>query len=223
MTQTVRALGFALFMSAMGYLGWWWLQLPNAPHAALWPAALLDTMLFSAFAVHHSVLARPFARRGVERVLPAGLVRSAYVWVASILQLTVCVGWQPVGRTLYHATGVAAFGAGLLQVLGVLLGVLAVRRISVRELGGLVPAHPSDTVEATGPYRLVRHPIYLAVVLLLFGTAHMTGDRLLFASLCTLYIIVAMPFEEAGLEAQFGARYVEYRRVVRWRLIPYII
>jgi len=63
MTQTVRALGFALFVSAMGYLGWWWLQLPNAPDAPLWPAALLDTMLFSAFAVHHSVLARPFSAR----------------------------------------------------------------------------------------------------------------------------------------------------------------
>ena len=68
----------------------------------------------------------------------------------------------------------------------------------------------------------MRHPLYLAVVLLLAGSAQMTGDRLLFAALATFYIVVAMPFEEAGLEAQFGARYAEYRRVVRWRLIPYI-
>jgi len=222
MTQAVRAIGFALFISAIGYLGWWWLRLPNAPDAPLWPAALLDSLLFSAFAVHHSVLARPFARRRIERVLPRELVRSSYVWVASLLLGAVCIAWQPVGRTLYQVTGAAAFGLGLLQLAGAVLGVAAVRRISVRELGGLEPAHQTDALEATGPYGLVRHPIYLAVVLLLLGTGHMTGDRLLFAGLATLYIVLAMPFEEAGLEAQFGARYVEYRSVVRWRLIPYI-
>lgn len=222
MTQAVRAAGFALFMSAIGYLGWWWLRLPRAPQAPLWPAALVDVLLFSAFALHHSVLARPMAKRLVERVIPASLVRSAYVWVASLLLFAVCVGWQPVGRTLYHATGAAVVATGLLQLLGAVIAGLAVRRISVRELGGLEPVHPHGALEATGPYRLVRHPLYLGVVLLLFGTPHMTGDRLLFAALATLYMIVAIPFEEAGLETQFGGRYREYRKAVRWRLIPYI-
>ncbi len=222
MTQIVRTIGFALFLSAMAYLGWWWLRVPAVADAPLFPALLLDTLLFGVFALHHSVLARPFAKRMVERLIPVNLVRSTYVWVASLLLLTMCVGWQPVGRTLYHASGTAALAAAAMQLCGVAIGLLAVRRISVRELGGLEPSRPDDTLEATGPYRLVRHPIYLAVVLLLFGTAHMTGDRFLFASLSTLYIVVAMPFEEAGLAAHFGARYDEYRKVVRWRLIPYI-
>lgn len=222
MTQAVRAGGFALFIGAIGYLGWWWLQLPQVPAAPVWPAAVLDALLFSAFAVHHSVLARPFAKRIVERLVPPGLVRSTYVWVASLLLIAVCMGWQPIGHTLYHATGGWAIVTRVVQVAGVLLGARAVRRISVRELGGLEPSQPSDALEATGPYRLVRHPIYLAVVLLLFGTAHMTGDRLLFAGVATLYIVVAIPFEEAGLQAHFGSRYAEYRRAVRWRLIPYI-
>ncbi len=222
MTQAVRVLGFALFMSAMGYLGWWWLQLPQAPDAPLWPGVLLDTLLFTAFALHHSVLARPFAKRLVSRALPANLMRSSYVWVASILQFAVCVGWQPVGRTLYHATGLAAVAAGAVQAIGLVIAALAVRRISVFELGGLDSSHASGSLEATGPYRFVRHPLYLGVVLLLAGSAHMTADRLLFAGLSTLYILVAMPFEEAGLEAQFGTQYAEYRRAVRWRLIPYI-
>ena len=68
----------------------------------------------------------------------------------------------------------------------------------------------------------MRHPFYLAVVLLLAGSAQMTVDRLLFTALATFYIVIAIPFEEAGLEAQFGARYAEYSRVVRWRLIPYL-
>jgi len=222
MTQAVRALGFALFMSAIGYLGWWWWRLPLAPEAPLWPATLLDTLLFSAFALHHSVLARPFAKRVVERVVAPHLVRSSYVWVASLLLIGLCVVWQPVGHSLYRATGVAALGLGLLQLAGAALGVLTVRRINLRELGGLDTPQAVGALAATGPYRLVRHPLYLAVVLLLAGSAQMTGDRLLFAALATFYIVIAIPFEEAGLEAQFGARYAEYRRVVRWRLIPYI-
>jgi len=222
MTQAVRALGFALFMSAIGYLGWWWWRLPLAPEAPLWPATLLDTLLFSAFALHHSVLARPFAKRVVERVFAPHLVRSSYVWVASLLLIGLCVVWQPVGHSLYRATGVAALGLGLLQLAGAALGVLTVRRINLRELGGLDTPQAVGALAATGPYRLVRHPLYLAVVLLLAGSAQMTGNRLLFAALATFYIVIAIPFEEAGLEAQFGARYAEYCRVVRWRLIPYI-
>ncbi len=222
MTQAVRAIGFALFMSAIGYLGWWWLQLPHAADAPLWPGVLLDTLLFSAFALHHSLLARPFAKRLISRVLPPSLERSLYVWVASILQFAVCVGWQPVGRTLYHVTGMAAVAAGALQVLGVAIAALALRRISVRELGGLEPSRGDATIEVTGPFRMVRHPLYAGVLLVLFAPAHMTGDRLLYAALALLYIVLAMPFEEAGLEAQFGERYVEYRTAVRWRLIPYI-
>ncbi|HUR34018.1 MAG TPA: hypothetical protein VM032_09515, partial [Vicinamibacterales bacterium] len=68
----------------------------------------------------------------------------------------------------------------------------------------------------------VRHPLYLGWVLVLFGATRMTGDRLLFAAISTVYLLVAMPFEETALLDQFGQRYREYRRAVRWRLIPYI-
>ena len=50
----------------------------------------------------------------------------------------------------------------------------------------------------------------------------MTGDRLLFAVVSSVYLLVAMPFEETALLHQFGQRYLEYRQAVRWRLIPYI-
>ena len=49
-----------------------------------------------------------------------------------------------------------------------------------------------------------------------------TGDRLLFAGVSTLYLVLAIPLEEAGLAAQFGESYAAYRRAVRWRLIPYL-
>jgi protein-S-isoprenylcysteine O-methyltransferase Ste14 len=68
----------------------------------------------------------------------------------------------------------------------------------------------------------VRHPIYSGWLLLTFGAAHMTGDRLFFAGISTFYLLVAMPFEERSLVTSFGPEYEAYRRQVRYRLVPYV-
>ena len=72
----------------------------------------------------------------------------------------------------------------------------------------------------TGPYRLVRHPIYFGWVLITFCTPLMTGTRLSFAIISTAYLMVAVPFEERSLVDTLGDEYREYQRRVRWRMIP---
>jgi len=219
----VKGLGFALFMGAIGGTAWWWIQLPALADARGGAAAItIDAALFSAFALHHSLLARPRAKAVVARIVPDDLVRSAYVWAASLLLLAMCAAWQPIGYTVYEVTGPGAIVLLALQASGILLSLLAVRMISVSELAGLRPTRATDVLQFTGPYRLVRHPLYLGWVLIFFPVPHMTGDRLLFAGLSTLYLLVAMPLEEAALTHHYGERYLEYRRTVRWRLIPYI-
>ena len=71
-------------------------------------------------------------------------------------------------------------------------------------------------------YKLVRHPIYFGWVLVVFGTPHMTGDRLAFAVMTTAYLVVAVPFEERSLARSFGEAYARYQRDVKWRMIPFI-
>ena len=223
MKQLVRVLGLVVFMASLALLAWWWTVVAGRSEAAGGPAAaVVDALLFSAFALHHSVLARPWAKRKVQRVLPDDLVRTSYVWIGSLLLIGMCLFWRPVGAIVYHASGFPGVLLRTVQVLGVVVGALAVRRISVRELAGLVPPGSVDELEYAGPYRLVRHPLYLGWVLFFFGASQMTGDRLLFAVVSTVYLLIAMPFEEAGLQRQFGDRYLEYRRTVRWRLIPYL-
>jgi len=75
-------------------------------------------------------------------------------------------------------------------------------------------------LEVGGPYRYVRHPIYLGWVLLVFAAPTMPMGRLLFAAVSTLYLVVAVPFEERSLVAEFGPAYRDYQRQVRWRLVP---
>jgi protein-S-isoprenylcysteine O-methyltransferase Ste14 len=73
---------------------------------------------------------------------------------------------------------------------------------------------------ADGLYGLVRHPIYFGWALMVWATPVMTGTRLAFAAISTLYLVAAIPFEERSLRALFGAGYDAYARKVRWKMLP---
>jgi protein-S-isoprenylcysteine O-methyltransferase Ste14 len=114
------------------------------------------------------------------------------------------------------------------QLSGLWLIARSVARISALELAGIKPApinkisKVGNVLQTGGPYRWVRHPLYLGWLLVLFGVAHMTADRLAFASISTAYLLLAIPWEERSLLRVFGEPYARYQRVVRWRVVPYV-
>ena len=77
-------------------------------------------------------------------------------------------------------------------------------------------------MQIRGPYRWVRHPVYLGWMLAVFGAAHMTAARLAFAITSSLYLVLAIPWEERSLEQEFPREYPPYRKLVRWRVVPYV-
>jgi methanethiol S-methyltransferase len=219
-------LGGALFVVALAWCVLWYgvaLARPIQPHG--WRPVAIDALLFALFALHHSLFARDDVKAAIARMVPAEMVRSVYVWIASLLLIAVCVLWQPVGGELYEHSGVAAIGHALVQLAGVWLIIRSVRAIDPLELAGI--RQPEERVRESGlqmggVYGLVRHPIYLGWTLVVFGAAHMTGDRLAFAIISTAYLALAIPWEERSLVKSFGADYERYQRLVRWRMIPFI-
>ncbi|HVH27610.1 MAG TPA: isoprenylcysteine carboxylmethyltransferase family protein [Vicinamibacterales bacterium] len=190
-----------------------------------WAAVATDVTAFAFFALHHSLLAREPIKRFVSRVVPEALLRTVYVWTASLLLLLVLAIWQRVGGDVYHISGWRAAGPAAVQFGGLWITALSVARIDPLELAGIRPEQhtaPDGTVQTAGPYRWVRHPIYLGWILMVFGAAHMTADRFTFAAITTAYVVLAVPWEERSLLRSFGPSYARYQRTVRWRIVPFV-
>jgi protein-S-isoprenylcysteine O-methyltransferase Ste14 len=186
-------------------------------------AAAVDVLLFTVFALHHSVFARPSVKRRVIRVIPPHLERSLYVWVASLLLLGVLLWWEPLPGRAYRHEGWAAVPHWLVVAAGVWLTARAAGIIDPLQLAGIrhvLGDTPPDRFQVVGPYHLVRHPIYLGWILIVFGIPDMTWTRFVFAAVSSAYLVAAIPFEERSLIETFGPAYVEYQRTVRWRVVP---
>jgi methanethiol S-methyltransferase len=198
-----------------------------ADTAGLIEAVAIDWALFTVFALHHSVFARPAVKNRLAARLSVPLERSIYTWLASLLFIVVCASWQRVPGQLYQLSGLAALTGYAVQLIAILLTARSSARLDVLDLAGVRPLLSSDTrtsehvpLVSTGLYGFVRHPLYFAWMLLVFAAPHMTMTRLTFAVLSTAYLAIAIPFEERALVHVFGAQYRDYQRRVRWRMIP---
>lgn len=195
-----------------------------APPGTPWAMPLaIDLALFSAFALHHSVLARAGLKHRVRARFGRGAERSLYVWSASLLFLWCCLAWRPLPGVLFAWPTALEPVAIAIQWLGGLVTALAARRLDAFELAGLrTPADdaPVRPLEQRGLYGLIRHPIYLGWVLLVLGTPVMNSTRAVFAASSILYLALAVPLEERGLVSAYGDAYRAYQRQVRWRIVP---
>ena len=193
-------------------------------------AIAIDIALFSVFALHHSLFARTGLKTFVRSVAPPALERSLYTWVSSLLFIGVCWAWQPVPGELYRLPAPWHLLGYLVQWAGIVVTILGSRALDVLDLAGVRPvlnarsSHEPRRVplQTHGVYGLVRHPVYFGWLLLVFGAPHMTMTRLVFAVVSSAYLAIAVPWEERGLTTVFGPAYADYKRAVRWRMLPFV-
>lgn len=74
----------------------------------------------------------------------------------------------------------------------------------------------------SGPYRVVRHPIYSGLLVALIGSALATGSGFLPAAIGSgAYFVLSLRVEEADMAASFPDDYPEYSKHTK-RLIPFV-
>lgn len=185
--------------------------------------AVSNLLLFTIFATHHSLLARTGAKRFVRLTVGAHLERSVYVWIASLLYAATWLFWRPLPGIVFRHTGALAVIHWSVVAAGIWITLAASRLIDPLDLAGVHQAtrrtFPS-TLEVSGPYRWVRHPIYFGWLLIVFGGPGLTWTQMEFAVVSSGYLALAIPFEERSLVDAFGESYRAYQRQVRWRMVP---
>ena len=147
-------------------------------------------------------------------------------WVAAQLALIAVVFLGP--QTL---TGLPAWPAPLARI-GLFLGCALMLAGSSLFLAGLFRLGPNltplprpkpdATLVQTGPYRLVRHPIYAGGIALAYGWALFVQGwlTLVYATVLLIFLDVKSAREERWLTAKFPD-YPDYQRRVR-KLIPFL-
>ena len=190
---------------------------------ALW----WDGALCMAFFIQHSVMVRKSFRRGLVRFVPDEYAAAVYAISSGIVVLVMIAFWQKSGETLVALCGPFRWLLHMtyfLSLAGFFWGTRALGvfdPFGIRPILGRLRAVRPEGVSfiVKGPYRLVRHPLYLCMILIIWSCPDLARDRLLFNVLWTVWIVIASMLEERDLVAEFGEVYREYQRKVPM-LIP---
>ena len=149
--------------------------------------------------------------RPVQKAL-VGLAFVAFSALPVVSALDHRLGWSDV------PDWVSVFGAFLVW-LGLMIDLLVFRRNSFG--ASTVETMEGQTVISSGPYALVRHPMYVGALVMLVGVPLALGSYwgLLFVIVFVPVLALRILDEEAMLLRELDG-YAEYTRSVRYRLVP---
>jgi protein-S-isoprenylcysteine O-methyltransferase Ste14 len=125
------------------------------------------------------------------------------------------------GSLAINSPALGAVGTVLFAV-GLALAIWA--RVHIGRNWGMPMTQKAEPELVTsGPYRLIRHPIYSGLLLALLGTALLNNlIGLAIVALLTGYFYYATSVEERNLTATFPEAYPAYRAHTK-RLIPFVL
>lgn len=188
---------------------------------SLWQALLVDALLLAVFALQHSGMARPAFKKWWTRYVPEPFERSTYVLFSSLALIALFALWQPLGGALWDFQGLLGYLLAGIGLLGWAIVLTSTYLINHFDLFGLRQVwlylldrpYTPLSFKLVGPYRYVRHPLYVGWLFAFWGTPTMTVTHLFFSLVTTAYILMAIGWEERDLMAAHR-EYAEYRKNV---------
>jgi methanethiol S-methyltransferase len=216
------ALFFLTYCYAVGFLGGFLVpkHIDSPASIPLGSAFAVNAGLLALFAMQHSIMARPAFKRWIERFIPRAAERSTYTLLSSVLLIALFYFWQPMGGVIWNVEATWArsvlFGSMLLGFLIVLITTFLINHFDLfglRQVWLFFRKVPYTALRfvTPGPYRWVRHPLYVGWIIAFWSTPTMTAAHLVFALMTTGYILVAIRLEERDL-TDAHPEYAQYKR-----------
>ncbi len=213
----------AALLYAIGFVGEMVVpkSIDDGEDGPLGTALAVNIALLAAFAIQHSVMARPAFKQQWTKVVPKPIERSTFVLFTSLVLFLLYWQWRPMTGEIWHVDN--SVGSVLLLALfwiGWLTVLASTFMIDHFELFGLKQTYfyligreiPPASFKTPLLYQLVRHPIMLGFIIAFWATPTMSAGHLLFAAVTTVYILIAIRIEEHDLVGLFGDEYREYRK-----------
>lgn len=216
---------FAVYAYLAGFVGN--LLVPktidSSPSANTLAAIGVDLLLLTLFAVPHSVMARPSFKRVWTRIIPQPIERSTYVLIANGFVCLLVWQWRAIDNVIWNVQHPASraicwalFACGWLLVPAVSFMINHFDLFGTRQVWLNLKGRPNQPMPFRTPmlYAKIRHPLYVGWFIAFWATPTMTLGHLLFAVTMTLYMVIAVYFEERNLVEHFGHEYRDYQRRV---------
>lgn len=187
-----------------------------------WPGGMaLDVLLALQFAIPHSLLLHRAVRKRLTWI-PAPFYGCFYTVVTMFSLWLMFAFWSQHPTVLWQTSGWPAH-----TIQACFIGSWVVLFYSIRLTGlgwqtGWTPwwawlrrqPQPRRQFREHGAYRILRHPVYLSFLGLLWFNPRVTLDRALLVGIWTTYIFVGSMLKDERLRFYLGQSYYEYERRV---------
>ncbi|MDR3635285.1 MAG: NnrU family protein [Isosphaeraceae bacterium] len=183
------------------------------------PWFVTDALLALQFAVVHSVLLYPKVRKTLSARIPSPQYGCFFCAVTCVCLLFVTETWQPSRGAVWRLQG---FGRAFVEGAFLASWVALVYSLSLTGLGyqtgwttwwAWVRGRdvPKRTFEPRGAYHMLRHPVYLSFLGLIWFNPVMTFDRMTLAVTWTAHIFLGSYLKDRRLVHYIGAAYQRYQ------------
>lgn len=209
-----------LFVVTVWYLFWFMRDGAMNPSHGHW--ILRDCGLAIFFAISHSVMLVPRTRKHLTKWIPQPFYDSTFCVVTCVSLLMLFSGWRSSETVLWHATGTTE---AIIRGCFYLSWAALFYSLALTGLGyqnGWTPFYywlrkqkaPRREFKPRGAYKLIRHPVYLSFLGLVWFTPQMTMDHAALTAIWTAYIFYGSFLKDRRLEHFIGEPYKQYESQV---------